>query len=32
MELKTERLVLRKWKESDVDSLFKYASVVDLKI
>lgn len=30
MELKTERLVLRKWKESDVDSLFKYASDPDI--
>lgn len=30
MELKTERLVLRRWRESDVDSLFKYASDPDI--
>ena len=25
-EIKTERLILRKWKESDAESLFEYAS------
>ena len=30
MELNTERLVLRRWRKSDVDSLFKYASDPDI--
>ena len=30
MEIETKRLLLRKWRESDADSLFKYASCPDI--
>lgn len=30
MELKTERLILRRWEESDAEDLFKYASDPDV--